>query len=176
MTRLPATAIDKGLGRLRRELLRLASSLADKPIARRNARRRVLSSMRLLRAAVDREYPAVIVAKERKRRAPQDRMRVLTKAGWKIASAEVVAVCAAEGITVKRVVWNDYEMRTPAPYYVSGKGWVTPAPTRRLLHTATRYFIPGWAAAIGTDDLAHLRAAKRSRIMRHAALAAQALA
>ena len=166
-------ALNTALRRVRNELLK-CDGTADRPQARKNARRRTLSAMRLLRAALDREYPAIVERKEVVRRDPQARMRALRKAGWIETGADTAGRYASAGVVVKRVAWK---IRTENPQpakYVPGRGHVA-QPSIWYVNTREHLFVPGWAAAIGPDNPTRLRQAKRSNIVKRAVLAAKAL-
>ncbi len=117
----------------------------DGRIARRNARARVLAALRAVRSHLDKEFP-VITTQCTVRRNPNAMNRQLKK-GWKIAMADSPGLFAAAGVPVKRVV--------------HGGGY--------------RLMVPGWAVAIGAVNQAQLRAAKKSKQLRDAALAQAAL-
>jgi hypothetical protein len=153
--------LDKALRRLRNRLTKLPAT-TDRPIARRNARRSVLSAMSLLRAAVDRLYPAIVERKEVVRlKTTKGRLDRIRKAGWRDVPGdpEDIAQYAAAGVRVRRIVIKDP---------------VGPLQPRDYV-TRTFWFVPGWAAAIGSDKHRELAEAKRSRTAQRAALAAEAL-
>jgi hypothetical protein len=147
------TPFDKGLWKLRSALKRLDGT-EDRPIARRNARARVLGSMRLIRAVLNREYPAIKVAKTVVRlKTDRGRLDRLTRAGWKLVMN--ASSYAAAGVPV-RELWLTAEMRSAST-------------------SNHRLFVPDWAVAIGPDKPAQLRAAKRSRKLRDTARTVAAL-
>jgi len=137
--------------KLQRAIKRLDGT-EDRPRARRNARRRVLAALRAVRAQVDREYPALSVAK-----APR-------KKGLKAveSSTAVVKVMRARGWGI---VYEAHE--DASSYAVHGI---------RVRKVRDMLFVPAWAKAIGLDKPAELRAALKSVKLRRAAVAAQALA
>lgn len=137
---------DELLRQLRRDLAKLDGT-TDRPIARRNARRRVLGSLRRIRAAVDESFPAIINRTGTKRLTVDGRIRRLERAGWKYVNPSPWApICATTGV--------------PAKPHPSGQG--------------QGLYVPGWAVAIGPDPT-KLKAAVRSVTIRRAALATQAL-
>jgi len=74
---------DKYQGRLTRELRKLERTTVDQPIARRNARKRVLTAMRSLRAAVDEAFPPIVDRTGVKRlKTFAGRLARMKKAGW----------------------------------------------------------------------------------------------
>ncbi len=137
---------DTYLKRLARELRKLEATQDGN--GRKPARRRVLASMRLLRGAIDRSYPAIITrGKVVRLKTFEGRAARLAAKGWaKVASGDA-AVYAAEGITVKHVRGFD-RTRTPR----------------------AAFFAPKWAVAARVSGIAALREAKRSRNVRAEAL------
>lgn len=126
----------------------------DRPIARRNARKRVLAALRSLRTALDKEYPAIVSRKEgTKRLTTETRIKRLKRAGWRQVSYGSASNFALEGIPTRRVKLADKNALVPVPVY----------------------FVPGWAVAVGLADRVELRRALKSRKHRLAALAAEAL-
>lgn len=148
---------DKHLRKLH-AALRTLDGTEDRLIARRNARRRVWSALRAIRATVDAEYPAYPARRATCRLTPQGRIARLQRAGWTDVSASVAGAFAAAGVRVRRVVVQGGVGGT-APYVRS-----------------TRYYVPEWAYAIGPGHPARLRAAKRSAVERRVAIATAALA
>jgi hypothetical protein len=146
------TRFDDNLKRLRYELVKLEKSPGT-PLARRNARARVLAAARLLRAAVDREYPVIIVRTGVKRlKTFAGRLARLENSGWApVDGSSEAGYYAAAGVPVKRLRHKD----------PNGSNY-------------TAWLIPTRAKAIGVDT-ARLRAAKRSRALKRGALTAQAL-
>lgn len=139
-------SFDGLLRKLERDLRHLPSTDA-RPIARRNARRRVLGSLRRIRAAVDESFPPIVNRTGTKRLTVEGRVKRLERAGWKYVGASPWApICAIVGV--------------PAKPHPSGSG--------------TGIFIPGWAVAIGPDPT-KLRPAVKSVTIRRAALAASML-
>lgn len=146
-------ALDRTLRALRSALVGLDGT-DGRPQARRNARRRVLAAVRGLRAAVDRDWPAIVVRKKVVRLKTLDgRLARLQRQGWcLIPRGQVEASVTA--------------------YAVAG------VPLRRVADAATHqafYFVPAWAAAVGPDQPARLRALKGDRAGQRAVLAAAAL-
>lgn len=165
--------LDESLVRVRKALRRLVASPTDNPRKRKNARRVALGALRLLRAAMDREFPAIIVKGEVKRRTPDQRIAALKKAGW-VQVERIAPVYALVKIPVKRVGWTVKRTIPSESVYVQRKGWVTPKPqVTKTKHEA--FFIPAWVAAVGLD-INEIRAAKRSWMAQRAALSAQAMA
>lgn len=153
------TQFDDHLQRLRRELRKLEAT--ESPIARRNARRRVLTAMNGLRSVVDKSYPPIIDRTGVVRlKTFAGRLARAKKAGWtEVAGSSEAGYYAAAGVAVKKLEHTDDgdERRGVAGQY----------------HAA--WLIPKWAKAIGNDPT-RLRAAKKSRKLRAAALVDQALA
>lgn len=149
---------DERLTLIKRELCKLEAT--ETPIARRNARKRVLVTMRGLRGAVDKQYPAIVDRTGVVRlKTFAGRLARAKKAGWvELASMADAGFWTTAGITVKRLTHTDDgdESRGRAGDY----------------HEV--WLIPNWAKAIGLDR-ARLRAAKKSRKLRAAALVDQAL-
>jgi hypothetical protein len=162
------------LSRIARELRKLEATTADRPIARRNARKRALGAMRSLRKAVDEAYPAIVDRTGVKRRPPEIRIKALKKAGWREVDIHTAGRYAALGVTVKRVAWTTYEQRATGPrVYVKGVGWKEPK-QETIADDHEALFVPDWAWAIGYDP-AQLRAAKKSHARKNAAVVAYAL-
>lgn len=147
------TAIDAALRRARSALVRLDGT-ADRAIARRNARRRALTALRGVRAAMDREYPAIMVRRTSGSRLTtfEGKLARAEAAGWRQTDVRGAAAFGSHGIRVRRV---------------SG---VTRSGTRN-----TVLMVPDWALAIGSEKPAQLARARRSLIERRAALAAAGL-
>jgi hypothetical protein len=137
---------DELLRQLRRDLAKLDGT-EERPIARRNARRRVLGSLRRIRAYVDESFPAIVDRTGTKRLTVEGRVKRLERAGWTyMGQIPWATICATVGV--------------PAKPHPSGNG--------------QGIWIPGWARAIGPDP-SKLRAAVKSVTIRRAALATQAL-
>lgn len=94
---------------------------ADRPIARRNARKRVLQALRAVRGAVDEQFPAIVSRAGVKRLDPETRAKRLKRAGWVPVPPNVAATFAAAG----------------APLRDLGEGGV--------------YYLPRWAMAVGAN-------------------------
>ncbi|HEV3059602.1 MAG TPA: hypothetical protein VGY48_15235 [Vicinamibacterales bacterium] len=153
------------LKRIERELRKLEATTAERPIARRNARRRVLSAMRVLRKVIDAEYPAIVDRTGVKRlKTFAGRLARAKKAGWRQIpgdhlAARDVANYVAAGVRVKKLEHTDDgdEARGRAGEH----------------HVA--WLVPAWAAAIGPQDVPALRRARRSVKARRSAVVAEAL-
>lgn len=166
--------IDIKLNTLRRELNKLEATSDEKPISRRNARKRVLAAMRALRAQVDDSFPAIVKSREGiTRRTPEKRIKALKRDLWREVQAHDAGRFAALGIQVKRVAWTTESTIHKERNFVPGKGWVYPKPTT-VTQQHERLFVPAWAFAIGFDP-ARLREAKKSVKARSAAIVAEAL-
>lgn len=149
---------DKGLKRLRTRLAQLARTTAEDPSGRRRGRRGALSALSLLRAAMDRQFPAIIVKRKFVRlKTFEGRAARLKKAGWTMVSSDVIPGYATAGVTAKRL-----------EHVEKGRG------------THVGWFIPTWAVAIaGTEPVRfqkELRAAKKSVTEKRAALASHVMA
>lgn len=130
-----------------RRALRTLPGTSDRPIARRNARRRVLTAVRAIRATVDREYPAIIVRGKvtRLKTVRGQHERAVRRGLAAIENTFVLAFLAAGVKPIRR------EFRE------GSKTWAT-------------WYVPSWAKAIGTHNPALLRRAKKSIKDRHAAI------
>jgi hypothetical protein len=131
----------------------------DRPRARKNGRARALTALRRVRLALDATYPTLKVARGQPRRLLTARGRLdrLRRDGWKdVFGDSDAAKFASAGVRVRRIV---VEHAAPGT-----------ASTKR-----TYYFVPAWAHAIGSGHSTALREAKRSKKLRDAALAAEAL-
>jgi len=119
----------------------------DGRIARRNSRARVLAALRAVRSHLDAKYPAIVVRKKARHATPETIRRRAVRAGWVLSTGGYsVGLFAAAGVPIRRV-----------PYSNSVDGYAL--------------YVPGWAAAIGAENQAQLRAAKKSKQLRDAALA-----
>ena len=173
MTRIPHGGIDFEYRNLRRVIVKLDGT-ADRPIARRNGRRRVLASLRKLRAAIDMTYPAIVNRSEpRARKSPAERIRVLEKAGWIRHASINLGAYAAAGVPIKHFKWKVVTESQSPGTYVKGKGWVHGTTKNTVTHEVN--MIPRWAKVIGHDKPTELRAAKKSMKLRKAALVVEAL-
>jgi hypothetical protein len=148
------------LSRITRELRKLEATTADRPIARRNARKRVLGAMRSLRKAIDEAYPAIVDRTGVKRlKTFAGRLARAKKTGWvQVAGSSEAGYFAAAGVRVKRLEHmddGDEKNGRAGEYHVA-------------------WLIPVWAKAIGNDPT-KLRKALKSRAHRSAALVEQAL-
>jgi hypothetical protein len=142
-----STGIDKfddNLRGLRRALVGL-SGTEDRPVARRNARVRVLKELRKVRSTLDTLFPSIVVHKKRARKAPVDviLMRMQRKGLVNVGSHSLVARYAAAGVKVHKV-----------------GDWL---------------LLPNWAVAIPPGDTARIKAALKSSTVRKAVLAIAAL-
>lgn len=173
MTRIPHGGLDFEYRNLRRALIKLDAT-EGRRLARRNARTRVLTSLRKLRAAVDTSYPAIVErSAPRERKSPEQRIKALEKAGWIRHSTTSLGAYAAAGVPIKHIKWNVVsESQSPATY-VKRKGWVSGTTKNTVMHEV--HLIPRWAKVIGFDKPTELRAAKKSVKLRKAALVVEAL-
>jgi len=156
------TQFDDQLKRLRRELRKLEGT--ETPIARRNARARVLTAARLLRAAVDKSYPPIVNRTGVKRlKTIHGRIVRLEAAGWSLLDWRGVSIS------------DSHAMRSAGVFAAAG------VPVKRIVgqsrdgHRSWAVLVPKWAKAIGEDPV-QLRAAKKSLKLRNAAIVAEALA
>lgn len=140
-----------------RDVERAARTLAPEQgrIARRNARRRILSALARVRRALDTEAPAIRAApsKRRANRTIHERMRDLERDGWQELGpndATVLARCAVAGI----------------------KPRVFDVPVSKGV-TRPRSFLPAWAVQIAQKivDPSKLLEARRSATVRAGLLA-----
>lgn len=169
------TKIDVKLNTLRRELNKLEATSDEKPISRRNARRRVLSAMRALRAQVDDSFPAIVKPREGIVRAdPKKRIKRFLATGYRRCTPIQAGQFAACGVRVKSVSWTETSQSADEKVFVPRRGWVVKK-GRVFKQRHEELFIPLWAAAIGLDR-ARLREAKKSVKARSAAIVAEALA
>ncbi len=151
--------LDQKVKRIAKAVKGLAST-ADRPIARRNARARVLSALRAVRNHIDAEFPALVAREGVKRLTPQGRIARLKRQGWVqlddvLGGSRIAGQFALYGVPIKTVkVSNPQQDGTTI--------------------VQTFWFIPAWADVIGVHPT-QLRAAVRSRTVRNAALAADAL-
>lgn len=174
MTRIPHGGLDFEYRNLRRALIKLDGTEGRK-LARRNARTRVLTSLRKLRAAVDTSYPAIVErSAPRERKSPEQRIKALEKAGWvRRPEASQLVAYAAAGVPIKRLRWKVVTESASPATYVKRKGWVTGKTKNTVTHEVR--MIPAWAAAIGPDKPTELRAAKKSMKLRKVALVVEGL-
>lgn len=173
MIRIPHGGLDFEYRNLRRVLIKLDGTEGRK-LARRNARTRVLTSLRKLRAAVDTSYPAIVErSAPRERKSPKQRIEMLEKAGWIRHSTTSLGAYAAAGVPIKHFKWKVVTESASPPTYVKGKGWVTGTTKNTVTHEV--HMIPRWAKVIGPDKPTELRAAKKSMKVRKAALVVEGL-
>ena len=153
----PAKKLDAAIHMLRWQIARLAGT-EDRPQARKNGRTRALTALRRVRAALDETYPNIVVTRARNPlKTARGKLDRLKRAGWKeINDHRAIAQFAAAGVRVKHV-----EIK----HGMAGKSPVT----------RSYWYIPAWAKAIGPDRSTALREAKKSKKLRDAALAAEAL-
>lgn len=136
-----------------RKALRNLPGTADRPIARRNARRRVLAALRSIRTVVDLEYPAIIKrGKVTRLKTKQGQHKRMVAAGWSAINASELSSFLAAGIKPRLVNLRDEGKLT----------WPT-------------WYVPHWAKTIGAHNPDLLRRAKKSMKHRRAALTAHAL-
>lgn len=139
-------ALDKALARAAKAL-RTCQGTEERPQARRSARARSLSALRLVRAALDREFPSIVVRGTVTRlKTFEGRVARLERAGWKMIIEGSIAAgyFAAAGVPIKQLTHRN-------PNGGHQGAW----------------FAPDWAHAIGIADSAKLRAAKKSRKLRN---------
>lgn len=141
---------DKHIKKLRR-MLRTLDGTADRPIARRNARKRVLGALRGLRGVVDAEFPAIVSREGVERLTFEGRRARLTRSNW-VTVDKGAGRYAAEGVPVKRL---------------RGK--------TKNGSQIDELWIPDWASAIGLDNLVPLRKAVKSVVERKRILTTIAL-
>jgi len=152
--------IDQKIERIAKEVKKLSATTPDKPISRRNARARVLSALRAVRAHIDEEFPPIVSREGVKRLTPEGRIARLKRQGWVKITGSLPSSQAGEfslhGVPVKTVrVSNPQQDGKPIKW--------------------SMYFVPRWADEIGVDDLAKLRAAVKSRTFRRAVLTEAAI-
>ncbi len=102
------------------------SSTEERPIARRNARARVLSALRAVRAHVDATYPPIVDRTGTRRLTPQGRMDRLKRRGFVQVTMSVAATLTLAGVKIHTV-------RVPNVQQSSAT------------ITVERYFAPRWA-------------------------------
>lgn len=174
MNNLAHLPLHKRLRALRQAMRKLCLTTSDRPIARRNARRRVLAELRRARETVDEFFPAIVErAAPRVRKIGPARVSTLQKAGWIQQGSIAVARFAAAGVPVKRVKWKTITTVPGERKYVPRKGWVQEQRTHVEHHEVM--LVPAWAIAVGSDKPSELRAAKKSVSLRKAALVAAAV-
>lgn len=147
MTATNNSALDKALARVYKAL-RTCQGTEERPQARRSARARSLSALRLVRAALDREFPSIVVRGTVTRlKTFNGRCARLERSGWRLINSYVSAGnFAAAGVRVQKIEHKDPD---------------------GSMHFA--WFAPDWAVAIGPSDTAKLRAAKKSRKLKNVA-------
>lgn len=94
--------IAKLIKQLEREIGRLPAT-ADRKIARRNARQRVLGTLRKIRTAVDMEWPAIVERAGRKRLTPEGRKLRAKRNGLTMVSVERAGHFAAAGVRLRTI-------------------------------------------------------------------------
>lgn len=133
------------------ELRKLAAGIrglegtADRLIARRNARQRVLRVLRKLRTLLDTKAPVIIKRSTVERLTVQGRINRLVRKGWYDVDDAAAGRFAAAGISVRRVV-------------IDRRG-------------RDQLFIPHWALLIGANNPTKLRQAKKDRKLQRAVVA-----
>lgn len=133
------------------ELRKLAAGIrglegtADRLIARRNARQRVLRELRKLRTLLDAKAPAIVKRGKVERLTVQGRINRLARKGWHDVDDDTAGRYAAAGVPVRRIV-TDRRGRD-------------------------QLFIPYWALCIGANNHAKLRQAKKDRKLQRAVVA-----
>ncbi len=132
------------------QALKSCDGTEGRAIARRNARARVLSALRAVRAHVDTVYPSIVDRTGAKRLTLEGRLARLKRQRWVEVNASMTAgAYALQGVPMKTVrVLNPQHRGQPLAW--------------------KRYFIPVWALDIGLDDPAKLRAAVKNRTYRKA--------
>lgn len=147
---------DLALKRLHVRLAQLARTTAEDPAGRRRKRHGALSTLRSVRAAMDRLFPAIIIKRKFVRlKTFEGRKARLLKAGWRqLFYDQQIKGFALAGVPLREVKHQD------------------PGPTGRHHHA---WFAPAWALAIGHENMQALRKAKNSRAEQHAALATAAM-
>lgn len=152
---LPAhTSLRKALIRVR-GAMRGLSGTADRPLARRNARKRILAALTYTRNVVDREFPALTQRKTGKRLKTFEGRRARLK-GYVPTHKEAIPHYAEAGVPVRHIKHRE---EGKGGTYTIREGW----------------FVPQWAAAIGPGNTTALRSAKRSVQAQRAAMASRAM-
>jgi hypothetical protein len=137
--------------------LRGLDGTADRRLARLNARRRVLKSLKRLRTLLDEQAPAIAKPRGEVKRADLIiRHRRLLRKSW-VRVDELAGNYAAAGVPVRSLPVNR-EMASGTIRHDMG------------------IFVPRWAVAIGWNNPTKLRAAKKDRVMQRAVVAAKMLA
>lgn len=173
MIRIAHSTMQKAASRISKALRGLTGT-ADRPIARRNARKRVLAALTYTRNVMDREFPAIKKPRDGvKRSSHKVRIRRLKEAGWVEVDSHLAGNYARHGVRVQTVKWKE------TVHYQSGIiNGVTQWRTR--VEDNQELFVPGWAWAIAglkpDENATRLRAAKKSRKAKQAALTVAALA
>ncbi len=103
------------------------TSTEERPIARRNARARVLSALRAVRAHVDATYPPIVDRTGTKRLTPQGRMDRLKRRGFVQVTMNVAATLTLAGVKIHTVRVKNIQQQGNYPIIVE------------------RYFAPRWA-------------------------------
>jgi hypothetical protein len=94
--------IDRLLRELEREIGRLPAT-AGRKIARRNGRKRVLGTLRKIRAEVDAQWPAIVERAGTKRLTPEGRRIRAQRNGLTMGSDSRVALFVRAGINPRRI-------------------------------------------------------------------------
>jgi len=142
--------LDQKIKRIAQQARKLAGT-ADRPIARRNARARVLSALRAVRAHVDAEFPAIVSREGVKRLTIEGRRARLKRQGF-VHLASGVEMYALAKVPVRTItVRNSGDLR-----------W-------------REHYVPRWAVTLNYTSVTQLRAFAKDRSLRDAALAEHAL-
>lgn len=105
------------------------------PLARRNARTRVVDALRAVRQALDKEYPAPARKANpyRKVRTPLQRRKALIEEGFYMVKGHVLAKLAEAGVAVRTTPSHKDPSQASSGSYL-GTGYIPPAT-----------WAPGWA-------------------------------
>jgi hypothetical protein len=149
--------LEQRIARIAKEARTLAGT-ADRLVARRNARARVLAALRAVRAHVDAEFPAIVSREGGKRRTIAGRRARLKRQGFVHAAHANIVRYALAGVRVHTLI-----VRNPQP---DGS-----------VYTLREHYVPRWVMVLDNDDVSptKLRAFIKDRALREAALAAHAL-
>lgn len=156
---MKVASFDKRLEPAYRELARALARMEEEQgiVARRNAHQAYTKAESKLRQLIDEHYPQQRKQpkQRRKRRTPRERVRHLTRNGWKgLITSTMVTRLAAKGIKIERI-------RFPA--------------TRENQDDGFELLGPAWAVTIASLAPEKLEAAKRSIKERKAILVELAL-
>lgn len=145
--------LDEKIKRIAKETRKLTATSLDRPTARRNARARVLSALRAVRAHIDVEFPAIVSREGVKRLTVDGRRARLKRQGFVKVGEPIAGDYALAGVSVRTVT-----VRNPQ----------RDGDTIRW----NEHYVPRWATIIAP---AKLRAAAKDRGLRDALLAEHAL-